>query len=61
MKSYRYVSGKRPSPEDSATYLVLLSLELNWPDRPIPETAFSGNEVHLDRLLSMGWLEVAEQ
>jgi hypothetical protein len=47
-------------PEDSATYLVLLSLELNFPDRPIPETAFSGNEVHRDRLISMGWIaEVA--
>jgi hypothetical protein len=55
--NYRYVSGKRPSPEDSATYLVLLSLELNWPDRPIPPTAFVGNEVHRDRLIEMGWLE----
>ena len=55
--NYRYIPGDRPSPEDSATYLVLLSLELNWPDRPIPETAFSGNEVHRDLLISMGWLE----
>jgi len=54
------IPGDRPMPEDSATYLVLLSLELNFPDRPIPETAFSGNEVHRDRLISMGWIaEVA--
>jgi hypothetical protein len=58
MKSYRYIPGDRPVPVADSTYLVLLSIELSFPNRPIPETAFSGNEVHLDRLLEMGWLEV---
>ena len=60
--NYRYVpdfDDDRPWPEDDATALVLTSIEIHFPDRPIPETAFSGNEVHLDLLISMGWLEVA--
>lgn len=56
---YRYVPGDRPMPESSATYIVLLSLENNWSDRPIPATAFCGNEDHRDRLIEMGWLEVS--
>jgi hypothetical protein len=59
--NYRYVpdfDDDRPWPEDNATALVLMSIELNFPNLPIPEWAFVGNATHRDRLIEMGWLEV---
>jgi len=44
---------------DANVHIVQLLIE-NWPDRPIPDTAFSGNEVHRDRLISMGWIVEVE-
>lgn len=41
---------------DDQTMSIVALLAVNWPDRPIPATAFFQLDDHLNALLAIGWL-----